>query len=460
MEQKSLKELKRNTLIIAISTIGSKAISFILAPLYSFYMTTSQYGVMDLITTTAGLLLPFICFDIYEGAFRYASEKENDEKIVFTTSLGLCFIETTVVLIITFILSRFINISLVVSASIVSAVLDAYLTTLSWYARGRGRMMTFAFSGVLNSVILLALNFVFLINLKQGLNGWIISFIGAKVVVVLYLLISLKAWRLFSLSKIDKDFTKEVLRYCLPLIPSTGFWWVMNVSDRYVISYFIGTEANGIYAVGNKLPAILSVFENIFYQSWQTTAFKSADSEDRDEIFSGVFYNYLRFLAIGVLAILVVLKPMILYLFAKEYSSAWVCAAVLVIAVMLHALAGNLGTLYSVFKSTGGALKTSAIGAVVNTVLNIIFVPLFGFNAAAWTTVIGYVAVLIVRWHDVSRYVKLSLPKRSTVIVISLLGTQLILYYVPGIISYIVRGAIFVIYAYINRSMILKLLRK
>lgn len=460
MERKSLNELKRNTLIIAISTIGSKAISFILAPLYSFYMTTSQYGVMDLITTTAGLLLPFICFDIYEGAFRYASEKEYDEKTVFTTSLSLCFIETTVVALITFILSRFINVSLMVSISIVSAILDAYLTTLSWYARGRGKMMTFALSGVLNSVILLALNFVFLINLRQGLNGWIISFLGAKIVVVIYLLISLKTWKIFSISKIDKAFTKEVLRYCLPLIPSTGFWWVMNVSDRYVISYFIGTEANGIYAVGNKLPAILSVFENIFYQSWQTTAFKSANSADRDKIFSEVFYNYLRFLTIGVLAILVVLKPMILYLFAKEYSSAWVCAAVLVIAVMLHALAGNLGTLYSVFKSTGGALKTSAIGAIVNTVLNIIFVPMFGFNAAAWTTVVGYVAVLIVRWRDVSKYVKLSLPKKNTVIVITLLAVSLVLYYVPGIISYIGRGAIFVAYAYINRSMILKLLKR
>lgn len=423
-------------------------------------MTTSQYGVMDLITTTAGLLLPFICFDIYEGAFRYASEKEYDEKTVFSTSLSLCFIETTVVAIITFILSRFINVSLMVGVSIMSAILDAYLTTLSWYARGRGKMMTFALSGVLNSVILLGLNFVFLINLRQGLNGWIISFIGAKVIVVVYLLITLRTWKLFAISKIDKAFTKEVLRYCLPLIPSTGFWWVMNVSDRYVISYFLGTEANGIYAVGNKLPAILSVFENVFYQSWQTTAFKSANREDKDKIFSEVFYNYLRFLTIGVLAILVVLKPMILYLFAKEYSSAWVCAAVLVIAVMLHALAGNLGTLYSVFKSTGGALKTSAIGAIVNTVLNIIFVPLFGFNAAAWTTVVGYLAVLFVRWHDVSRYVKLSLPKKNTIIVIALLMVQLVLYYVPGIPSYAARGAIFVVFAYINRSMIHKLLKK
>lgn len=460
MERKSLKELKRNTIIIAISTLGSKAISFILAPLYSFYMTTSQYGVMDLITTTAGLLLPFICFDIYEGAFRYASEREYDEKTVFTTSLSLCFIETTVVAIITFILSRFINVSLMVGVSIVSAILDAYLTTLSWYARGRGKMMTFALSGVLNSVILLGLNFVFLINLRQGLNGWIISFIGAKVIVVVYLLITLRTWKLFSISKIDKVFTKEVLRYCLPLIPSTGFWWVMNVSDRYVISYFLGTEANGIYAVGNKLPAILSVFENVFYQSWQTTAFKSAHREDKDKIFSEVFYNYLRFLTIGVLAILVVLKPMILYLFAKEYSAAWVCAAVLVVAVMLHALTGNLGTLYTAFKSTGGALKTSAIGAIVNTVLNIIFVPLFGFNAAAWTTVVGYLAVLFVRWHDVSKYVKLSLPKKNTIIVIALLTVQLVLYYVPGSLSYAARGVIFVVFAYINRSMILKLIRK
>ena len=71
-------ELGRNTMIIAVANIGSKAIAFILAPLYSFYLTVEQYGTMDLIVTTVGLIVPFFCLDIFEATFRYASDKNYD----------------------------------------------------------------------------------------------------------------------------------------------------------------------------------------------------------------------------------------------------------------------------------------------------------------------------------------------------------------------------------------------
>ena len=61
------KELRRNTIIIAIANMGSKLIMFILAPLYSYYMNTGEYGTMDLISTTVGLLVPVLCLDIYEA---------------------------------------------------------------------------------------------------------------------------------------------------------------------------------------------------------------------------------------------------------------------------------------------------------------------------------------------------------------------------------------------------------
>ena len=66
----SYKELRRNTLTIAIANLGSKIIAFLLAPLYSYYMTTSQYGTMDLINSSIGLILPFVCVDIFEATFR------------------------------------------------------------------------------------------------------------------------------------------------------------------------------------------------------------------------------------------------------------------------------------------------------------------------------------------------------------------------------------------------------
>ena len=100
VNRSAYSELRRNTLIIAIANLGSKAIGFIIAPLYSYYLTTAEYGTADLIATTVSLLLPFICFDIFEACFRYSSDDNYDHSVVFSSSIFICFSETTAILLI------------------------------------------------------------------------------------------------------------------------------------------------------------------------------------------------------------------------------------------------------------------------------------------------------------------------------------------------------------------------
>lgn len=453
-------ELKRNTLIIGISNLGSKAISFILAPLYSYYLSTSQYGTMDLITTTAGLIMPLLCLDIYEAAFRFASDKKYDDKTVFSSSFSLSFLMSLLAIIVVVALKFYINIPAVVSFSILSAVVDANYQVLSQFARGQNRMKVFALSGVINSVVLFASDILFLVLLRYGLNGWMIAYIIGKVIACLYVMWAAKIKSCFSFRSISKAFYKEAVKYALPLLPATSMWWVMNASDRYVITLYMGTAANGIYAVANKMPSLLSVFENIFYQAWQTSSINALEDKNRDKFYSGVFQNYFLILALGVLGLLLILKPLTIHLFAREYESAWMCTAILVIGVMFHALAGNLGTLYGTFKSTKGALITAIIGAVTNTVLNFIFIPYFGIIAAATTTLVGYIAVLLYRWWDVKKFVRLTISPAFVVFWLALIAVQFALYYWEGLISYGIRAVIVALGFYLNRDLILRILKR
>lgn len=454
------KNLKLNTIIIGISNLGSKAISFILAPLYSFFLTTEEYGMMDLINTTVTLIVPFICLELFEGTFRFASEKNNDDKKLLTNSLFIFVIIQLIIATGAFIICVLFKLSSIVPICIISAMLDSFVLMISWYERGKGKMKIFAFSGVLNSIILLTLNIILMVFLKLHFIGWIYSFILAKVIVSLYLIIMTKLWKFIDLKRIDRNYIRKLLRYCVPAVFGTSMWWVMNAADRYIISIFLGVSSNGIYAVANKLPAILSVFENVFYQSWQTSAINLKEDKDRDKIYSRLFTNYFIFLTIGVLFLLIILKPLNTRLFAKQYVDSWKIASILVICVMLHALTGNLGTIYTVFKNTNGAFVTSAFGAIVNTILNLIFIPKLGILAAAITTLVGYLAVLIIRLIDIRKFVKLKLNFKKIIIYSVFILAQLFLYYQTGITSYLVRIVIFVIILFVNRKMILSLIRK
>lgn len=458
--KQNYNELKRNMIIIGISNLGSKAISFILAPLYSYYLSTSQYGTMDLITTTAGLIMPLLCLDIYETAFRFASDKKYDDKTVFSSSFSLSFLMSLLAIIVVGALNIFINVPAVVSFSIFSAVVDANYQVLSQFARGQNRMKVFALSGVINSVMLLASDILFLVLLRYGLTGWMIAYIIGKVVACLYVMWAAKIKSCFSFRSISKAFYKEAVKYALPLLPTTSMWWVMNASDRYIITLYMGTAANGIYAVANKMPSLLSVFENIFYQAWQTSSINALEDKNRDKFYSGVFQNYFSILALGVLGLLLILKPLTIHLFAREYESAWMCTAILVIGVMFHALGGNLGTFYTTFKKTRGALITAIIGAVTNTVLNFIFIPHFGIIAAATTTLVGYIAVLLYRWWDVKKFVRLTISPAFVVFWLALIAVQFALYYWEGLISYGIRAVIVLIALYLNKGLVLKILKR
>lgn len=457
--KQNYSELKRNTIIIGISNLGSKAISFVLAPMYSYYLSTSQYGTMDLIMTTAGLVMPFLCLDIYEATFRFANDKRYDDKTVFSSSFLLSTIMSIVAIGVIVILNIFDSIPPAISFSIFLVVVDANYQLLSQYARGKNEMKIFALSGVINSVFLFVSDCLFLVLLRYELKGWMVAYIIGKIVACLYLMWAMRVNRCFSIRFISKNYYVDALKYSLPLLPTTAMWWIMNASDRYMIALFLGTASNGIYAVANKMPSFLSVFENIFYQAWQTSSISALEDENRDKFYSRVFKEYFSVLGLGVLGILLILKPLTIRLFAHEYESSWMCTAILVVAVMFHALGGNLGTLYGTFKRTKGALITSIIGAGTNTILNWLLIPQYGIMAAAITTLIGYMVVLLYRWWDVKKFTKLTFDPKFLILWLGLIIAQLIFYYIDGSVSYITRVGIFICALYFNKNLVLKILR-
>ena len=187
----SYKELRRNTLTIAIANLGSKIIAFLLAPLYSYYMTTSQYGTMDLINSSIGLILPFVCVDIFEATFRYSNDERYDKRKVLSTSIVIGVPGAMACFLFSFIAYNLLGVFsleywIMICASVMLGAVD-YI--LAQFLRGTNKMIKFAMAGVTSSVALLIANYIFLVRLNTGLLGWIISYFISKIVETVYLLI-------------------------------------------------------------------------------------------------------------------------------------------------------------------------------------------------------------------------------------------------------------------------------
>lgn len=453
-------ELKKNTIIIAVANLGSKMIAFFLAPMYSYYMNTSQYGTMDLINSTITLVAPFIVLDIYDATFRYGSDKNYDKGKVLSTSIALC-IPGSILCLFLFTLGNFTTV-LPNYFGIVSIclLLTAINSVLSQFLRGTGNMMRFATSGIVSSVFMLIANYFLLVHFRLGLLGWVYSLLICKIAETIYLVLSSNLFIVFSFKSISKEYFREFMRYCLPLLPTASMWWIMNLSDRYMLAFYVGTASTGLYAVANKLPSMLSIIENIFYQAWQTTAINSVDSENRDNIYSNVFNGYFSIMLIGLMGVLIIGKPMVMYLFESSYFDAYIYIPLLVVAVVIHALSGNIGSLYAVFKNTKGCLYSSIIGALLNVVLNIVLIPVCGILGACLTTIIGYLATLLYRLVDIKKTINIRVEWKKNILLLLLVVICFFLYYVDGFVSYGIRVFATIGMIYYYRSLIFKMIKR
>ena len=454
-----LRNLKKNTAVIAIANIGSKGISFILAPLYSFFMSTAEYGTMDILSTTISLLFPILCFDIYEATFRYSSDNRYSDRKVLNTSLRVCG-PTCVLSILAFVTSFAIVPNNYFAAVPVCVCLSSINCVFAQYLRGKQRIKQFAFSGVVSAVSLLAMTVFFMIVLKMGLIGWVLSYAVSKVFELAYLLMADHNYQDISWKEYDRTYMKEFLKYSLPLMPTTIMWWVMNMSDRYVLAVLLGVSTTGIYAVAAKIPSILSLFENIFYQAWQTTAINKAEDENRDGFFSRVFQNYMTVLVIGVLGLLIISKSAIHLLFAEDYHEAWVYLPPLIIGVVVHALNGNLGSLYAVYKKTNGALISTSLGAIINITLNFLIIPYVGIMGAALTTLLGYCVTFLYRWFDTKKFLNISIDKKDMIMLLTITAVQLMLYYINNYYSYGIRIVLLIAAIIWKRHILIEIIRK
>jgi len=296
--------------------------------------------------------------------------------------------------------------------------------------------------------------------MKMQLTGWIVSVILAKVVACLFLTIKSGIIPLVSFANYDNTIAKEMLVFCIPLLPNAIMWWIMNMSDRYMLSWLLGTAATGLYSVANKIPNILSIFENIFYQSWQTSTISSLSDKHKEQFFSDVLNNYLSILSIGVLMVLTVARDLTFILFSVNYRRAWVAIAPLVLGVLVHALSTNIGAIYVAVKKTKGAFFTSLLGAMVNIILNYFLIPRFGIVAAAITTLIGYLVTLMTRWFDIRKYVVLNMNLNRLLFYSVLLLIQVYLFYHPSNTSVLARILITTIAVVKERRLIIGLLRR
>lgn len=429
------RNLAVNTALFALNSVATKLVTFLLVPLYTTYMSAGEYGLTDMSLTVISLLTPLVTLDVAEAAVRFiVGDRARGDRYA-AVALGVTAASVAVVAALTPLLDlpALGGLGAYKGLFVAAYAASALMTMCGEVARGMGEVRLIPVCAGVSSLVTLASAVAAIAWAGMGVRGYFASVtVGPAVAIVLYLSLgglgpaALRGAReLASSTKGElRALCGPMLRYALPLIPNSLFWWLGTSINRLFITGMLGIAASGMFAAASKVPNLLNTAYSIFLQAWQLSAFQESGEEGLARFFSMVFALVQAAMTV-LCAALSLLAPWVASVLLRgETFGAWPMIAPLLISNLLNVLASFYGTVYSTTMHTSFIMKTTLLGALSCVVLTPLLIPVMGTYGACAASVLGQGAVLLARAVDSRRYLRFDAGWRFLVPTLLLLVMQ------------------------------------
>ena len=457
MNQKKL--LLKNTVIIAIGKLSTQIVSFLLLRLYTSKLTTAEYGTYDFLVTLSTFLLPIITMLMEESMFRFLIDAEDlkSKKRVITATIAYTTVGTIIFTLIAGIVLGLMQYkyAIVFLLFIISNVLIGISNAL---ARGTGKIKLYSLSNFILGASTIVLNIVFIVNFKLGVSGLLWSNTVANSITAIVVLMKLHLTQFISKKDLSKKTIRDMLRYSIPLVPNNLSWIIISLSDRLMLTWMTGADANGLYSIANKFPNIIYTFYGFFSTAWKESAARILKEDNKAQYYNSIYKDikfFLKAIVLGLIAIMPFAFPLLV---DPNYNEAYIYIPILVISIYYTNMSNFYGGIFTAYKNTKIMGSTTLLAAIMNVTLNLLFIPKMGIWAATLSTLISNVIVFAYRRYRLREYIQLK--EKFNYVFWILLVITLITYYKNNMILNVVMLAIVLVYCIItNKNFIKKMLQ-
>ena len=403
MNNKS-KLLYKNTIIFFIGNIGSKLIQFLLVPLYTYTLTTSEFGQAELVITLSNILLPIFSFAIADGLLRFGLDCNYNKTFVLQSCLLIAAFGSIFSILLIFLVNFMYQISYVMFITIIMNLL-VYNNLFAINLKINQKNKLYALNSILYTFILGVFSYFFLVILSYGIYGYFYSIILSNGVSIIFLLLTGLDKSFFSGFRFDYKFEKQLVIYCLPMILNAISWWIISASDKIAIEYFLGSSELGIYCVSTKMPTILVTLVGVFAQAWIISACFEFKNNGSNKFYADTFKDFYAVVFILTVILIAFIKPFMFLYVNENYMDSWFYAVVLIASVSFSSTSTFFDALFQAGKKTFSVMITITIGGITNILLNLIFIPILGLLGAVVSTYLSWFVVSSLRMYFVNKYI-------------------------------------------------------
>ena len=447
--------LSKNVILFMLNGFAPKIFSFVLIPLYTYYLTASEYGIVDLINTTVFLLIPIFTLDMQDSMIRFALDKNYPNDEVFSIGMNVAIKGTILIAIICVFLSLLripgVN-NLYLAFIIIIYFTTACNSIVSYFCRGIDKVSSVMFSSTITAACTVALNILLLAVWHWGMIGFLLANSLGTILGTIYCIINAELYKYWKFS-ISKAIFKDMLHFSFPLIFGAVAWWFNTSATRYILTWEINIEASGLFAVAFKIPTILTVFQSIFSQAWSISAIKEFDANDTDGFISNT-HNLVTIGMILTCSLLMIFNiPIAWLLYSNEFFEAWYLVPPLLVSVVFLAGVLFIGGILMAVKDTKAMSYSVIIGAIANFIGSIFFIWVMGIYGASFSAFLSYGIMLFAHYKVLRKHIRLRIKWQYQLISYLLLIIQMGVA-IKGTELIFVQIIIFIILCYINKNAI------
>ena len=457
------KSFIKNTIIIFLSKFCTQFLSFFLLPLFTSLLSTEEYGYFDLYSTYAWLLAIFLTLQLENGMFRFLIDERKNKKgidSIISNGIVVIFIQLIFFIGLYFASLKLLNITNI-EYIFMMTVATSLLNLMLQITRGLGKNIEYSIASIISGVLNVIFSFMFIKVLSLKLLGIVLAYILANLIAAVYLIFKIKIYRYLDFKMLSKTKIKELMVYSFPLIPNSISSWIMNISDKVMISFFLGVSFNGIYSISTKFSILLSHIYTVFSLSWTESASMSTNDVDRSNYFSKIINNVF-FICSFIGLIMLSAMPIIFKILIQEsYFSAYNYIPILILASFFELFSVLIGGVFIALKLPKEIATTTIIGGIINITINFLFLKKYGLSIACISTLMSYMYIAMIRYIKITKHVKIKLEYTKYILVTILYVISVFLYYYQSSLISIISIFVFsLIFIKVNYNHITDLIKK
>lgn len=431
--------LARNIFVFGIATIISRLITFILTPIYTRYFNPQEFGIYSLITMAISIICPLCMIGTSDALFRLYFDNSglSYRRKLISTGLKLVIYITGSVLIIFFIFRKPITIIYLGNIKyldyIVLGIVVIFFRNITSITNSIIRMENnrkkIVQITLIQSVVTLLFNLLFIVIMHKDMRFVLVTNIINLIILFFITSEYGKKYLNFSDFRINKNISKEIVKFGLPLTPVFIGYWILSAADKLILNYIYDTSAVGLYAVGMKLASIMILFQAIFGQGWQFFSFSTMRDSDASRVYGKIF-DLAVFTGASIVSVLLFYGDFVFkILFAKNYYEAWAISPILCLGPIVMVLWWIAAIGISITKKTVLSTIGIFLAAITNIILNFLFIPKYYLMGAAIATLISYIVMLIFAILFICPLFNVDFNKKRIIITSSILFSSYIIKY-------------------------------